>query len=113
MIERLLDASRLQRIIVVGAVALAVVLAIFALVDKIYINLFYTPDTVIVPSYVSVAVGAVMYVWGWMLFVGTRAHTPRPTGWWLWAYVLIATSAVVIDVVLLIQGFSMTDMIAG
>jgi hypothetical protein len=113
MIERLANAPRVQRIILVATIALAVVLAIFALVDRIYINLFYTPDTVIAPSYVSVLVGAVMYVWGWMLFVGTRDHTPRPSGWWLWAYVLIAISALMIDVVLLIQGFLMTDMIAG
>lgn len=110
--SRLLNLPRIMRILFVFVTALAVVLAIFALVDRLYIVYLFDPQTIIWPSYVSVAVGAVVYLWGYYLFVGTRG-----TKWIVrrgrWLYLSVSLAAVIISVTLVVQGLSMTDYFAG
>lgn len=112
MIRRLLGLPRLVRILLVAMSSLSVVLAIFALVDRIYIQYLLTPETVILPSFVSVGLGLGMYVWGWILLVGQRGKRLPPAKW-LGLYLLISVFCIVINIGLIVQGISMTDYVAG
>lgn len=108
----LLELARPWRILFVAFNAAGVVLAVFALVDRIYIQYFLDPATIVVPSYISVALGAAMYVWGYYLFVGTRGvkldvRRGRPL------YLAIALTVLVVNVVLIAYGVSLTDSFAG
>ncbi len=108
----LLQLPRVVRIVAVFVVAVATVLAIFALVDRIYIYYLMTPNTLAYPSYVSVTVGGFMYVWGYVVFVGTRGTKlsyVRSRA----LYLAVAICVLVIDIALIIQGLSMTDYFAG
>ncbi len=104
----LLERARPWRILFVTVNAAATVLAVFALVDRIYIQHFLNPNTIVVPSYISVGMGGAMYVWGYYLFVGTRGVklTPR-RGRAL--YLAIAFTVLVVNAVLIIYGISLTD----
>ncbi len=110
--QRLLTLPRLLRIAIVLLLAIGTTLAIFPLVDRIYIQYFFASDTVILPSLVSAAVGALMYVSGWQLYVGTVGHT-RPATRALWLYFAIGIAALLIDIGLIVQGISMLPAIAG
>lgn len=112
MLARLVALPRLVRIALVAFNALSAVLAIFALVDRIYIQYLMTPQTVVLPSYVSVAMGLVMYIWGWLLLVGQRRKR-RPVQAALGFYVVVAIVAFCINIVLILQGVSMLDAFAG
>jgi hypothetical protein len=112
MIGWLLGLPRGARIALVLLAALAVVLALFALIDRIYILYLMTPDTVAWPSYVAAAIGLVMYTWGWMLFVSTRGATLKATRG-MNLYLVVVAAAVGVDVALIIQGLFMTDLLAG
>lgn len=108
----ILELPRVFRILFVGLIALSMVLAVFAFVDRIYIQYFLHPSTVVIPSYISVALGAAMYVWGYYLFVGTRGTKlgERP-GRAL--YLAIGLTVVTVNVVLIIYGLSLTDLFAS
>lgn len=110
--NRFLKLPRIIRILFVFFTAVAIVLAIFALIDRIYIMYLFDRETIVWPSYVSVGIGAVAYALGYYLFVGTRGTQPSAMrGRWL--YMAISIAAVVVSVVLIVQGLSMTDYFAG
>ncbi|MCU0513949.1 MAG: hypothetical protein MUE40_15440 [Anaerolineae bacterium] len=97
---------RLLRILLAALAALAVTAVLFPLVDAVYVQFFFTPETRIVPSYVSVGAGALMYLAGWLLLVGpsgggVSAHPALPV------YVLVSLIAMFTLLVLLAQGISM------
>jgi hypothetical protein len=112
MITWLLNLPRAARIGLVLMAALAVVLALFALIDRIYILYLMTPETVAWPSYVAAAIGLAMYTWGWMLFVSTRGAKLRVSRG-MNLYLAVVAAAVCVDVALIIQGLFMTDLLAG
>ena len=112
LIGRLLTLPRLLRIVIVLVLALATTLAVFPLVDRVYISYFMARETVIVPSLISAAAGAVMYLAGWRLYVGTVGST-RPATRALWLYLAVGSIALIIDIVLIIQGIMMLDSVAG
>jgi hypothetical protein len=102
----LLSWPRALRMILVIAFALTVTIAFSPLVDNLYLSFFYTPATTVLPSIVSVALGLVMYVAGWRIIVGTVGETPAAQWAVLW-YFGIGLLAVVLIIILVMQGISM------
>lgn len=96
---------RLTRILVVALFSLGVVLLAFPIVDNVYINLFFNEATRILPSLVAAGLGAVMYIAGWRLIIGTRGETPvvHPL---VLVYCLFGVIVIVLVVVLVLQGYS-------
>ncbi len=75
-INWLFNLPRSVRIVLNGVFALSVTLALFPVVDEIYLRLFFNESTVLVPALVSVSFGLAMYLAGWMLI----ATSPPPAG---------------------------------
>jgi hypothetical protein len=99
--------ARWQRILFSAGIALVVFIAIFPLVDMVYLQFFFTLETRIVPSLVSSMIGLGMYLWGWWLLVGVAGDSPqeqvqaRPQ---LVNYFFIGLLALLVDVALIIVG---------
>lgn len=112
MVARILLLPRLTRILMVIFVALLLVMAIFPLVDILYVTYFFTPETIVLPSLVSIALGTIVYVWGWRSIVGMVGENPEPS---LSAKVFmsLALLLVLIDLGLILWGLTMTNWIAG
>lgn len=75
-IRRILGWSRPVRIVIATIFALATTTAVFPIVDSVYLANFFSDETRILPSFVAVGVGIIMYVVGWWLVVGTRGDLP-------------------------------------
>lgn len=110
---KLMRMPRLLRIVLMFVLAAGITGAIFPLVDLIYVEYFFTPDSVIVPSYISTGIGALFFLVGWYLIVGPAGENRVSAHPALVVYLLIGIAALCLDIVLIIQGFSMTDMISG
>lgn len=111
--SRLIRLPRVARMLLAGGLALAVTAALFPLVDAVYILYLFNPETRIVPSYISTGIGAFMYLAGWYLIVGPRGEqrlVARPA---LAIYMIIGVLALCLDIILIVQGISMTDFVAG
>jgi len=105
---RLINLPRITRILIAAFFALMVTLAIFPVVDWVYLQYFYNPSSNTLASIVSAIFGAVMYGAGYLLIVGTIGEKPPARKAVLW-YVVIGLIALIIVILLLLQGFSMTD----
>ncbi|GAB1422350.1 hypothetical protein MASR2M15_25790 [Anaerolineales bacterium] len=103
MIERLISLPRWVRILIVLINALVMVLAVFALVDEIYLRYFYTPDTVVIPSLVTAVIGSIMYIWGWLYWVGGRGEQVQVSRF-LYLYLGIFVIAYTLVLILIIYG---------
>lgn len=106
---------RLVRIMLASAFAMAVLIALFPLIDELYVRYFFNPDTVMLPSLVGVGVAGMMYIWGWILLVGTVGdekikQTASPM---LIVYFIIGLAAVLADILLIVHGLSLTETFAG
>lgn len=77
LLARILALPRMARIVIVALLALAAVLVASPVVDTVYLRYFYTPETVIVPSLVTAALGLLAYLAGWRLIVGTVGVQPE------------------------------------
>lgn len=99
----LMQRPRLLRIGVVFVFALASTLAVFPLVDQLYVRWFFDENTVGLPALASAGIGAMMYVLGWVVFVGTAGDTPR-IRWITWVYLAIGLLALIVDLVLIVHG---------
>jgi hypothetical protein len=75
---------RLVRILLAAVFALSATLAVFPLVDYLYLSYMFTPDTRLLPSLVSAGAGVVMYLVGWWLIVGSvgTVQPSRPAVFW-------------------------------
>jgi hypothetical protein len=107
---------RWLRILLAGIFAISLTTVLFPLVDYIYIVYFLTPDTRILPSFVSAGAGLVMYLTGWYLMVGTTGDARAEQVWrhpTLLIYLISGFCMVFVAIGLIIQGISMTDMVAG
>jgi len=71
LIDGLLNLPRILRIIIAAVFGLATTLALFEVVDQIYLQMFFNPNTILLPALVSGGFGMLMYVVGWGLIVGT------------------------------------------
>lgn len=108
-IHRILSWSRLVRVIVVTLFALAATTAVFPVVDGIYLATFYSDETRILPSFVAVGVGIIMYVVGWWLLVGTRGEQPpeRPA---IVVYFFLGIFVLTFVLVLILNGYSVATL---
>jgi len=92
VIERFLhfvvNLRRVPRILIVLFFSGIAVAAVFPLIDHIYLRFFFTTDSTIAPSLVSVTIGGLMYIVGWFLYVGTIGTTPSARNAILWYFVI-------------------------
>jgi hypothetical protein len=100
-----LNIPRPLRLILTGVFALAVTLALSPLIDEAYLRYLYDPSTRVLPSLVSVGFGLAMYALGWFWLIGTVGDRP-PVRWTVLPYMLIGIVAVVVVLVLLVQGYN-------
>ncbi len=82
--QRVIALPRMVRIGMISMFALTLVAALFPLVDHLYLILFYSPQTTLLPSLVSALAGVAMFVLGWVLIVGWAGEQPpaRPVVMW-------------------------------
>jgi len=100
---------RIVRILIAGFFALVVTAAIFPIVDRVYLDYFYNPDAPpTLAAVISAIIGGLMYAVGWRLIVGTIGEEIPARKAVLW-YFVIGLFALVIVVLLIVQGISMTD----
>jgi hypothetical protein len=102
---RIFKLPRIVRIIIVAVFALSVTLIVSPLVDYIYLSAMYTPETTVLPSVISAIAGLGMYIFGWLLVIGTVGETP-PTRRWVLLYVILGIIAVLLAIVLALNGVS-------
>lgn len=102
----ILGLPRLLRILIVAVFGLAVTIASSPFIDNFYLRFLFTEQTTILPSLVSVGLGVIMYMIGWVLVVGTSGETVPARKAVLW-YVLGGILAVGLVVVLVIHGYSL------
>ena len=80
-----LGLPRILRIIIAALFGVATTLALFEVVDKIYIEYFFSQSTRILPALISGGFGMAMYVVGWQLIVGIigeERHAKAATVWY-------------------------------
>lgn len=103
-----LNRSRLTRVLMVSLFGLATTLAVFPIVDYVYLEHFFNEGTVILPSLVSVGAGIIMYILGWRLIVGTigEDRPVRPAVFW---YTVVGILAILLVIGLTLQGYSIVN----
>ena len=102
-VEGLVNQPRWRRIFLTAFIALMITLAIFPLVDNIYLRFLFTPETVILPSLVTATIGLIVYFIGWQLLVGSSGSVLSVT-FKTWLYLLAGLMATIIVIFLVIQG---------
>ena len=103
---------RIWRMLIVAFFALMVALAVSPLVDHIYLRYFFTVETVLVPSLVTVAIASLAYIGGWLIYVGTVKTKPSAQKRILW-YFVFGIVVTLIVIVLLIQGVHILSFPVG
>jgi hypothetical protein len=101
LIIRILNLPRVARISLIGGFALTTTLAVSPLVDEIYLRFFFDESTRIVPSFVSVSIGLVMYLVGWKWVIGTIGESPQVETKIIWYFAIGAMSLILVLVWLL------------
>lgn len=112
LVQRVLRLPRLVRIVICAFFALCVTLSLSPLIDALYLEYLYTPQTVIAPALVSAAFGLAMYTLGWRLVIGTVGENPGARFLTLW-YLLIGITAVLVIIILLISGITLLNIAAS
>ncbi|MCU0481147.1 MAG: hypothetical protein MUE54_08040 [Anaerolineae bacterium] len=69
--EQVASMNRLLRLLLVAIFAISTTLAFSPLIDSIYLQYFFTPETRILPSLIAMGLGLVMYAFGWFYLVGS------------------------------------------
>lgn len=90
--EQITQINRLWRLLLVAMIAIITTLAVSPLIDAIYLQFFFTPETRIVPSLIAMGVGTVMYILGWFYLVGSAGQTmyvTRGLKWYIYASFLM------------------------
>lgn len=103
VVTRACGLPRLGRILIASLFALAVTLAVRPVIDLIYLDNFYTPDTVGVPAWIATAVGFGMYAVGWRVYVGLTGETPQP-GRAPALFLAVGAAALIVVIVLSVHG---------
>lgn len=103
LIQWAIHLPRLTRIVLSAVFALAVTLAITPIVDRIYLESFYNPDTRLVPALITTVVGLAYYVYGWRVIIGYVGETPPARREVFW-YFVIGTVASLLVIVLTVFG---------
>jgi hypothetical protein len=103
LIQWVIHLPRLTRIVLSAVFALAVTLAITPIVDRIYLDNFYSPDTRIIPALITTIIGLAYYVFGWRTIIGYVGETPPARREVFW-YFIVGTVACLIVIVLTVFG---------
>jgi hypothetical protein len=109
LMRKILNWSRLARIVTISIFGIALTAAVFPLVDIIYIDRFFNPDTRILPSFISAALGIIMYIVGWFLIVGTRGEKP-PERIGVIIYTLVGTVIILFVLFMIINGYHLATL---
>jgi uncharacterized membrane protein YidH (DUF202 family) len=109
LVRKILGWSRLKRIALISLFAVALTAAVFPLIDEIYITHFFDESTRILPSFISVSIGIIMYGVGWWLLVGTRGER-QPERISVFIYVLIGILVIIFVLFLLINGYHIATL---
>lgn len=109
LVRKILGLSRILRIVITGIFSVALTAAVFPLIDEIYITRFFDERTRILPSFVAVAIGIIMYGVGWYLLIGTRGED-RPQRIAVLFYVLAGICVLLFVSYLIINGYSLATM---
>jgi hypothetical protein len=112
VIDWILSLPRLVRILIAIVFALCVTLALSPLVDLIYSEFFFNPQTIIIPSLVSASFGLAMYVMGWRFLVGTVGEKPQARLFVLW-YIVLGLMAIVVVTILIVRGVTILNFVAN
>ena len=104
VVRKVLGWSRIRRILLISLFGVAVTAAVFPLIDGIYITRFFDESTRILPSFVAVAIGIIMYGVGWWLLVGIRGEE-RPERIAVFVYLLVGILVILFVLVLIINGY--------
>jgi hypothetical protein len=102
LVTWILNLPRVTRICLVAGIAVYVTLAVSSLVDEIYLRFFFDESTRIVPSFVSVSIGLVMYVIGWKWVIGTIGESPQVETKIMWYFAICAFSLILVLIWLLL-----------
>ena len=105
LVRKIIEWPRLLRIVVISIFSIGVTAAVFPLVDFVYMERFFDMDTRILPSFVSVGLGIIMYGFGWWLLVGIRGEK-RPERIGVLIYVLVGILVMLFVFILMINGYS-------
>ena len=73
------ELPRLARIALCALFGLMLTGLLSPLVDTLYLNNFYSPETAMLPALVSTAAGFIVYGIGWRVFVGYAGERPHFT----------------------------------
>ncbi|HEX2622974.1 MAG TPA: hypothetical protein VHL11_22595 [Phototrophicaceae bacterium] len=73
----ILRLPRVVRMVIIALPALAATIIFTPVVDSIYLQFFYTPETKIAPSLITSVVALLVYAIGWVLVVGTAGEKPQ------------------------------------
>lgn len=103
LIQWMIHLPRLTRIVLAAVFALAVTLALTPIVDRIYLESFYNPDTRIIPALITTVAGLAFYVFGWRTIIGYVGETPPARREVFW-YFIVGTVACLIVIVLTVFG---------
>jgi hypothetical protein len=87
-------------------------MAVFPLVDRLYLTFFYNPNTTDLPAYVSVGLGLGAYLLGWWSLVGARWGKMKATRL-AQVYVWLGLSVLLFCALLIGVGLAMLDVFAG
>jgi len=88
VVNVLLNLPRLLRIIIAAIFGVATTLALFEVVDTIYIDFFFDQSTRMLPALVSGGFGLLMYAIGWGLIVGTIGEDREAKVVTIWYFVI-------------------------
>ena len=109
LMRKMLNWSRRTRIILISIFGISVTAAVFPLVDLLYVERFFNPDTRVLPSLISVGLGMMMYIVGWVLLVGTRGEKP-PERIGVIIYMLVGVLIVLFVLFMLINGYHIATL---
>lgn len=93
--EQITSMNRLLRLLLVAIVAVITTLAISPLIDAVYLQFFFTPETRIVPSLLAMGIGVAMYIMGWLYLVGSAGQVMTITRGLKW-YIYISFLMIII-----------------
>lgn len=103
LVLSLLGLPRLLRVFIIAVFALAVTLVMSPIVDNVYLTYFFSMETRMIPSLVTVSFGAIMYAVGWWLVIAPDPDEPAARGLVLW-YVALGLLALFLTIILTIIG---------
>jgi hypothetical protein len=95
--EQVTTMNRGIRLFVVVIFAISATLAVSPLVDAIYLQFFFTPETRILPSLIAMGAGLAIYAFGWIYLVGSAGEVIAiTTGLKIYFYVGLFTIIIVV-----------------